>query len=781
MAPPPPFVAAWHAVSVADPSSPLPSSDPHDPAARLRLRYERPAREWTEALPLGNGRLGAMVFGGAEVERLQLNEGTLWAGGPYTPNNPEALEAFPVVRRLLFEGRFREAHDLAEARMMARPLTQMPYQTAGDLHLTMPALGDVTAYGRELDLDSAIAQTLFTAGGVRYVREALASAVDGVLAVRLSCDVPGRIALDVSLGAPQRVAATTAEGNGVVLRGANEPAAGIDGKLAFEVRAQVVAEGGSRSASGGVLAIRGADSVVVLVSIATSFRSPTDVSGDPAAVTQRAIAQAARKGYDRVRADHVAEHRQLFRRVAIDLGATAAVHRPTDERVSRSSQTDDPDLAALYFQYGRYLLLSCSRPGGQAATLQGLWNDFLDPPWGCKYTININTEMNYWPAEPAHLPECMEPLFALVEELARTGAETARVHYGAGGWVAHHNTDLWRAAAPVDGAQWGLWPTGGAWLCLTLWDSYDYGRDPAVLARLYPLLKGSAQFFLDTLVAEPKRGWLVTCPSLSPENTHPGGTSLCAGPTMDAQILRDLFGRCIAAANALDVDVALVERWRDARARLPPHQIGGAGHLQEWLEDWDLDAPERHHRHVSHLFGVYPSDQITPRATPELAAAARKSLDVRGDDATGWGLAWRLALWARLADGERAHAILRRLLEPDRTYPNLFDAHPPFQIDGNFGAVAGIMELLVQSHGGVVELLPGLPRAWPSGSVRGLRARGGFGVDIAWRDGRLDVAVVRGRAGERGRLRCGPHEVDFVVPASGELTVRHDDAGLALG
>jgi alpha-L-fucosidase 2 len=752
-----------------------------DPAERLRLRYERPAHQWTEALPIGNGRLGAMVFGGVETERLQLNEVTLWAGGPYEPNNPEALEALPVVRRLLFEGRYREAHDLAEARMMARPLIQMPYATAGDVRLEAPALGEVTAYERELDLDAAVTRTRFTAGGVRFTREAFVSATDQVLAVRFSCDAPGRIDLATYLAAPQSVTSTAASAGTVVLRGANDGAAGIPGKLAFEVRARVLAEGGSCTAADGVVSVRGADAVVLLVSVATSFRGPTDVGGDPAAATVRAIELAGRKSYDHLRADHVAEHRRFFRRVTLDLGTTEAADRPTDERVRDSSRTHDPDLAALYFQYGRYLLVSCSRPGGQPATLQGLWNDSLDPPWGCKYTININTEMNYWPAEPANLPECMDPLLVLVEELARSGAETARVHYGAGGWVAHHNTDLWRAAAPVDGAQWGLWPTGGAWLCLTLWDHYDFGRDPSVLARLYPLLKGSAQFFLDTLVVEPKHGWLVTCPSLSPENTHPGGTSLCAGPTMDAQILRDLFGRCIFAATALGVDEPLVARWRDARARLPPSQVGAAGQLQEWLEDWDLEAPERHHRHVSHLFGVYPSDQITPRETPALAAAARRSLDLRGDDATGWGLAWRLALWARLGDGERAHAILRRLLEPDRTYPNLFDAHPPFQIDGNFGAVAGISEMLVQSHGGVVELLPSLPPGWPSGSVRGLRARGGLEVDVCWRDGRLDAAVLRGRAGDAGRVRYGADEVGFVIPAGGRLSVQSGGAGLSLG
>ena len=728
------------------------SAEAGERVAPLELWYRQAAEQWTEALPIGNGRLGAMIFGGVARERLQLNEDTLYAGGPYDPSSSEALAALPRVRELINAGKYLEAQNLAEEKMMARPLRMPSYQTIGDLQLTFAPSSFAEGYRRSLDLDSALASVQYRQDGITFRRECFASAVDQVIVIRLSADRPGVVNFRATFETPMP-GGVSVEGDALVLQGTNTSQQGLPAKLRYEARARIVAQGGAVTASGGGLIVSNADSAVIVLAMATNYRRFDDLGSDPAAITRAHVQAAAAKTWDDLFASHAADHQRLFRRVSLDLGVTPAAALPTDQRIRDSQRSDDPHLAMLYLQYARYLLIGCSRPGTQPANLQGLWNDKLSAPWGSKYTININTEMNYWPAEPGNLAECVQPLIAMVKDLAITGARTARVNYGARGWVAHHNTDLWRATAPIDAARYGLWPTGGAWLCKHLWDHYDYSRDRAYLAEVYPLMKGAAEFFLDTLVPDPSGAFLVTSPSMSPENLHPHGAAVCAGPAMDSQILRDLFANCIRAAELLRLDADFRAECAAKRAKLPPDRIGKAGQLQEWLEDWDMEAPEPDHRHVSHLYALFPSEQISLRRTPELAAAAKKSLQLRGDLSTGWAIAWRINLWARLRDAEHTHGVIKLLLDPSRTYPNMFDAHPPFQIDGNFGGANGIIEMLLQCVDGEIEILPALPRAWPTGSVRGLRARGGFEIDIAWREGELLSASLRGSPGGTATLR----------------------------
>jgi alpha-L-fucosidase 2 len=738
-------------------SRPATAAAPGRTAATPTIWYDRPAGEWVEALPLGNGQLAAMVFGGIGTERIALNEETLWNGGPYDPANPEARAALADARALVFAGRTKEAEALIDAKMMGKPAAQMSYQPLGDLVVAQQSVDAVTEYRRELDLDGALAVTRFATPFDSFRREIFVSAPDRVLAMRLfGKGVQGpKLNLDLMLTTPQ-AAKVSAVGRRLLMTGVNAGQNGIAGALKFAVLLEVrPIGGGSVEARQDRLHIAGAEEAVVLLAAATSYKRFDDVFGDPVAVVSARIEKAAAKPYARLLADHQADHRALFRRVSLDLGGHESEKIPTDRRVAANRPIADPALAALYFQYGRYLTIAGSRPGAQPTNLQGKWNDQTDPPWNSKYTVNINTEMNYWLAEPGNLSECVEPLAAMVEDLAVAGARTAKVMYGARGWVCHHNTDLWRATAPIDAAFYGFWPMGGAWLCNQLWDRYDFDPDPVFLARIYPVMKGAAQFFLDTLVEDPHTHYLVTCPSMSPENKHPGGTSICAGPAMDGEILRDLFARTADAAKTLGRDAGFRGELAAAAARLTPLKIGKAGQLQEWQEDWDMEAEDIHHRHVSHLYALYPSLQIDPERTPALAAAAKKTLEIRGDLATGWGTAWRVALWARLGDGEHAYRVLAMLLGPERTYPNLFDAHPPFQIDGNFGGAAAIAEMLVQSGGGEIRLLPALPSAWPDGRVCGLKARGGFELDVAWRRGRLARATVKSRRGGKAELVLG--------------------------
>ena len=744
----------------------------------LKLWYRHPAARWTEALPVGNGRLGAMIFGGARRELIQLNESTLWAGGPYSPVNPEALPNLAKVRELIFAGRYAEAEEEANRHLMAKPLSQMSYQPAGNLVLEMAGDGEVSDYRRELDLDRAVATTTFQIGGVRHTREIFASAASDIIAIRHRADRKGAVSLAISLDSPQAGEAWGEDDDTLNFVGRNPAEHGVEGALSFAIKAQVIRAGGARLGDGGTIHIDAADEVTILLDVATSFRRFNDLTGDPQAAVAERLSIAAAAGFDSLLEAHVAAHRRAFHRMSLDLGRSSHADLPTDQRIARDDAVSDPQLAVLYLQYGRYLMLGSSRPGGQPANLQGIWNDLRSPPWGSKYTANINLQMNYWLPDPANLGACVEPLFAMVEDLAITGAVTARDQYGAGGWVLHHNTDLWRATAPIDGAKWGLWPTGGAWLCVQLWDHLAFHWNDGLADRLYPVTRGALEFILEVLQPFPGTDYLVTNPSLSPENPHPFGAAICAGPTMDNQIIRDLLTVFIEMSERRNVDADLRARARRTLDRLVPNRIGKAGQLQEWIEDWDMEVPEINHRHVSHLYGLYPSHQIDFDTTPELTTAARRSLEIRGDDATGWGIGWRLNLWARLRDGDHAHSVLAMLLGPERTYPNMFDAHPPFQIDGNFGGAAGIIEMLVQSKAGEVLLLPALPSAWPAGKVTGVQARGDIGVDLEWRASTLVRAEIKSAREQVVRLCYGAQSVSVTLTTGKTAAVNLHDGRL---
>ncbi len=729
------------------------------PEGDLVLWYRRPATKWVEALPVGNGRLGAMVFGGVPEERIQFNEDSLWNGEPHYYHRPDAHEHLAELRRLLFDGKRREAEKLGMKSFMSVPLRQMKYQPFGDIVIATPVGDPVEGYRRELDLDSAVAKTTYRSGGVTFTREVFASFPDQVIVVRIAADRAGTVGFTARLKSPHSGCELRAvDGKRLAVSG------GVKGGAArFEAQLEVRAEGGRVEVAGDSATVTGADSATLVLAAATNYVNYRDVSADPGKRCEERLAAVAGKSYDALRTAHTDDHQRLFRRVSLDLGRTAAAENETDSRLKEFKGGDDPHLATLVFQYGRYLLIGSSRAGSQPANLQGIWNESLKPPWDSKWTVNINTEMNYWPAEPTGLGDCVEPLVDMLADCARTGTKTARGHYDCGGWVLHHNTDVWRGTAPINNSNHGIWVVGGAWLCQHLWWHYEFSGDVEFLReRAYPIMKGAAEFFTEFLIEDPRspeKKWLISGPSNSPEQ---GG--LVMGPTMDHQIIRSLFADCIAASEVLGIDKEFRAKLADMRARIAPNLIGRHGQLQEWLED--VDSPGNKHRHVSHLWGLHPGRDIT-RATPDLVAAVKKSLEFRGDGGTGWSMGWKVNLWARLLDGDHAYLMLSNQLSPGRSAPNLFCLHPPFQIDGNFGATSGIVEMLLQSHTGEVHLLPALPSAWKAGSISGLRAVGGFEVNVSWEGGGLAKARVRSRLGKPLRLRYGERTLELETARGG--------------
>lgn len=761
--------------------------------SKLRLWYDTPATQWTAALPLGNGRMGVMVFGDAKRARYQFNEDSLWSGGPRSYAHPGAAEYLPQIRSLLFAGKQHEAEQLANEHFMSIPLRQMSYQPFGDILLDFAGRDKPEEYRRWLDLDTAIAISQYRIDGVTFTREIFASFSDQALVIHLTCDKPAGMTFTATLSSPQTDIQVSALDPDTLLmtgrvRDAEIKLVGVvESKMQLAANLHILHTDGRISAEDGVVRVEDASNATLVLTAATNYVDYQDLSADPVSRSKEDLHHLLGRTYEELRAAHVADHQQLFSRVSLDLGDLPEEDLPTDQRVLRHGQRPDPALEALLFQYGRYLMIASSRPGSQPANLQGVWNDQLRPPWESKYTVNINTEMNYWLTEPCNLSECNEPLFRALAEVAQSGQKTAQAHYDARGWVLHHNFDLWRGTAPINASDHGIWPSGGAWLCQHLWWHYLYSGDEEFLRETaYPLMKGASEFFADYLVEDPRsvQKWLVSGPSNSPEQ---GG--LVMGPTMDHQIIRELFSNTIEAAEQLEVDQDFRDELSMLQQRIAPNQIGQYGQLQEWLED--KDNPDNKHRHVSHLWGLFPGDEISLE-TPDLLNAAKTSLEFRGDGGTGWSLGWKTNLWARLRDGDHAYRLLQGLLKltdspltehhGSGVYTNLFDAHPPFQIDGNFGATNGICQMLLQSQRKtddglwLIELLPALPTAWPEGSVTGLRARGGFDVDIAWKDGQLTEVSLHSSQGGTCQLSYGDRQVKLSL-APGET----ESLGATLG
>jgi alpha-L-fucosidase 2 len=732
-------------------------------ATDLKLWYDRPASVWNQALPIGNGRLGAMYFGDPSSDKLQLNEGTFWSGSPSRNDNNSAKGVLQTLRNLIFNGQYSNVENLINKSVTATTNHGSMYQTVGYLNLQFANQADYSNYRRELDLSRAVQTATYEADGVTYKREVFASQPDQVIVMRLSASEGGKISFTASMSGALAKASRATSDSTLEMTGLSSDHEGVTGKVYFDARTQFQLKGGTKKISSNSIVVTGADEVVIFISMATNFTNYHALTTSQITKCAGFMNAAVKKPYDMILTDHIAAYQNYFNRVSLDLGTSVYANFPTDTRISNFSSCYDPQLVTMLYQFGRYLLISCSQPGGQPATLQGLWNDSSSPVWDSKYTININTEMNYWPAEKCNLSEMHQPLIQMLKELAVTGQQTAQNMYGCRGWVCHHNTDIWRISGVVDCANSGMWPMGSAWLSQHLWEKYLYTGDKVYLDSVYPILKSACEFYRDFLVVDPKTKYLEVCPSLSPEHTPYAysPTSVNTGVTMDNQLLFDLFSKTMKAASILKVDSAEMATFKSALDSLSPMRIGKYGQLQEWKDDWD--DPNDNHRHVSHLYGLFPSSQISPYNSPKLASAARTSLVERGDASTGWSMGWKINLWARLLDGNHAYKLITdqlTLVDPVNsgdnggTYPNFFDAHPPFQIDGNFGCTSGITEMLMQSYDGSIFLMPAMPDAWKTeGSINGLKAYGGFEVSYTWKDGEVQTATIKSALGGNCRLR----------------------------